>query len=86
MCVYEYDLERTRNWSFNEGKEEGIAEGRIEGKREGREEGENMLADLLLHLNAAGRFEESAKALTDKNLRQRLLTEFGIEGQSTPEL
>ena len=73
MCVYEYDLERTRNWSFKEGKEEG------------REEGENMLADLLLHLNAAGRFEESAKALTDKDLRQRLYKEFGIKGQSTTE-
>ena len=93
ICANEHDPEQIRIWAFNEGKEEGLAEAKAKAKAEakaeaiieGRKEGEDMLADLLLRLNAAGRFDEYEKVLTDKVLRQQLLEEFRIVRQSTPE-
>ena len=78
MCVFDFDLERSLKNSFKDGEEIGEARG----KAIGEARGEDNLADLLLHLHAVGRFEESAKVLTDKDLRQRLYKEFGIKAHS----
>ena len=66
-----------------EGRAEGLAEGRAEGLAEGRAEMRSELGGaysrLATELREAGREGEMYAALTDTEVLDRLLAEFGIE-------
>lgn len=54
------------------------AEASAEGREEGREEAYGELSKLVQCLSAQGRSEEALRAMSDPDLRERLLQEFGI--------
>ena len=76
-------LSRMLDERYAEGRTEGRAEGRAEGLAEGRAEMRSKLysaySKLATALRETGREDELYAALTDAEVLDRLLTEFGIE-------
>lgn len=70
-------------YARKEGREEGIGIGRKEGREEGIGEGigigEDKLGQLNLLLIEQNRINDLQKASTDKEFRQKLYREFGLE-------
>ena len=54
-------------------------EGFKEGFKEGLKEGENRVAALFKRMKADGRLQDFSDALEDKNAREKLYKEYGIE-------
>ena len=63
--------------------EQWLLEERREGFKEeykkGLEEGENRVAALFKRMKADGRLQDFSNALKDKNAREKLYKEYGIE-------
>lgn len=63
--------------------EQWLLEERREGFKEeykkGLEEGENRVAALFKRMKADGRLQDFSDALKDKNAREKLYKEYGIE-------
>lgn len=80
---YRDEFNKARREGLAAGREEGREEGRVEGRAEGRVEGRaqerTTIASLYAKLQAAGRGDELAPALTDQSTFDRLAHEFGIE-------
>ena len=51
----------------------------LEERREGFKEGENRVAALFKRMKADGRLQDFSDALKDKNAREKLYKEYGIE-------
>ena len=70
-------------WDYNSDMtaytEKGLEKGRAEGIKAGRVEGENKLLSLIDALYKVGREDDIAKLYADKNLREKLYKEFGID-------
>lgn len=49
------------------------------GRKEGKIEGENLLASLINKLMSIGRSSEITKVINDKDYRDKLYGEFGLE-------
>ena len=54
-------------------------EGVKEGVKEGLKEGEDRVAALFKRMKADGRLQDFSDALKDKNAREKLYKEYGIE-------
>ena len=54
-------------------------EGFKEGFKEGLKEGEDRVAALFKRMKADGRLQDFSDALKDKNTREKLYKEYGIE-------
>ena len=54
-------------------------EGFKEGFKEGLKEGEDQVAALFKRMKADGRLQDFSDALKDKNAREKLYKEYGIE-------
>ena len=54
-------------------------EGFKEGFKEGLKEGEDRVAALFKQMKADGRLQDFSDALKDKNAREKLYKEYGIE-------
>ena len=54
-------------------------EGFKEGFKEGLKEGEDRVAALFKQMKVDGRFQDFSDALKDKNAREKLYKEYGIE-------
>lgn len=54
-------------------------EGFKEGFKEGLKEGEDRVATLFKRMKADGRLQDFSDALKDKNAREKLYKEYGIE-------
>lgn len=54
---------------------------REEGRIEGREEGEAQLAELLNHLLTDARLEDVRLAVNNKEVREKLYREYGIQSR-----
>ena len=54
-------------------------EGFKEGFKEGLKEGEDRVAALFKRMKADGRLQDFSNALKDKNAREKLYKEYGIE-------
>lgn len=54
-------------------------EGFKEGFKEGLKEGEDRVAALFKRMKADGRLQDFDNALEDKNAREKLYKEYGIE-------
>ncbi|MCQ4111813.1 hypothetical protein [Megasphaera sp. SC8-1] len=54
-------------------------EGFKEGFKEGLKEGEDRVAALFKRMKADGRLQDFSNALKDKNVREKLYKEYGIE-------
>ena len=54
-------------------------EGFKEGFKEGLKEGEDRVAALFKRMKADGRLKDFSDALKDKNAREKLYKEYGIE-------
>lgn len=54
-------------------------EGFKEGFKEGLKEGEDRVAALFKRMKADGRLQDFSDALKDKNAREKLYKEYGIE-------
>ena len=54
-------------------------EGFKEGFKEGLKEGEGRVAGLFKRMKADGRLQDFSDALKDKNAREKLYKEYGIE-------
>ena len=65
-------------WLLEE-RREGFKEGFKEGLKEGLKEGENRVAALFKRMKADGRLQDFDNALEDKNAREKLYKEYGIE-------
>ena len=70
-------------WDYNSDMtaytEKGLEKGHAEGIKAGRVEGENKLLSLIDALYKVGREDDIAKLYADKNLREKLYKEFGID-------
>ena len=66
-------------YARKEGREEGIEEGRKEGLAEGISMGEEKLSRLYSLLIEQKRTDDLQKASADKEFRQKLYREFGLE-------
>lgn len=51
----------------------------LEAKNEGRVEGEDRIATLFKRMKADGHLQDFSDALKDKNAREKLYKEYGIE-------
>ena len=51
----------------------------LEERREGLKEGEDRVAALFKRMKADGRLQDFSDALKDKNARENLYKEYGIE-------
>ena len=65
-------------WLLEE-RREGFKEGFKEEYKKGLEEGENRVAALFKRMKADGRLQDFDNALEDKNAREKLYNEYGIE-------
>ena len=65
-------------WLLEE-RREGFKEGFKEEYKKGLEEGENRVAALFKRMKADGRLQDFSDALKDKNAREKLYKEYGIE-------
>ena len=59
--------------------EQWLLEERREGLKEGLKEGEDRVAALFKRMKADGRLQDFFDALKDKNAREKLYKEYGIE-------
>lgn len=59
--------------------EQWLLEERREGFKEGLKEGEYRVAALFKRMKADGRLQDFSDALKDKNAREKLYKEYGIE-------
>lgn len=59
--------------------EQWLLEERREGFKEGLKEGEDRVAALFKRMKADGRLQDFSDALKDKNAREKLYKEYGIE-------
>jgi hypothetical protein len=59
--------------------EQWMMEERREGFKEGFKEGEDRVAALFKRMKADGRLQDFSDALKDKNAREKLYKEYGIE-------
>ncbi|WP_278971062.1 hypothetical protein ACT26D_04130 [Megasphaera elsdenii] len=59
--------------------EQWLLEERREGFKEGFKEGEDRVAALFKRMKADGRLQDFSDALKDKNAREKLYKEYGIE-------
>lgn len=59
--------------------EKGLEQGRKEGRKEGREEGESRLSALIQKLIDEKRAADVLKVSKDKEYREQLYREYGIE-------
>ena len=75
MCITEYDEAR----AFEEQREEGIEEGIKKGIEKGIEKGTEKTLKLIDYLTKAGRLSEVQNAINDKEYRNKLFEEFGIQ-------
>ena len=66
---------RTEGWE--EGRAEGLSEGRAEGRTEGRTEGETRVNLLNSRLISEKRFDDLARATSDKLFQAQLYKEYG---------
>lgn len=82
VSIYEFDEEQYKRWikeeAWEEGMEQGIEQGIEKGIEKGIEQGTNRINELNKQLLDAGRREEMIKAVTDKELQQKLLKEYGL--------
>ena len=71
---------RTEGWEEGraEGLSEGRAEGRTEGRAEGRTEGETRVNLLNSRLISEKRFDDLARATSDKLFQAQLYKEYGL--------
>ena len=71
---------RTEGWEEGraEGLSEGRAEGRTEGRAEGRTEGETRVNLLNSRLISEKRFDDLARATSDKLFQTQLYKEYGL--------
>ena len=67
---------RTEGWE--EGRAEGLSEGRAEGRTEGRTEGETRVNLLNSRLISEKRFDDLARATSDKLFQAQLYKEYGL--------
>ena len=67
---------RTEGWE--EGRAEGLSEGRAEGRTEGRTEGETRVNLLNSRLISEKRFDDLARATSDKLFQTQLYKEYGL--------
>ena len=65
-------------WLLEE-RREGFKEGFKAGFKEGLKEGEDRVAALFKRMKADGRLQDFSNALKDKNAREKLYKEYGIE-------
>lgn len=65
-------------WLLEE-RREGFKEGFKAEYKKGLEEGENRVAALFKRMKADGRLQDFSDALKDKNAREKLYKEYGIE-------
>lgn len=65
-------------WLLEE-RREGFKEGFKEEFKEGLKEGEDRVAALFKRMKADGRLQDFSDALKDKNAREKLYKEYGIE-------
>jgi hypothetical protein len=61
---------------YNKGKGEGKEEGLIEGKIEGKIEERDISARLFAYLKETDRLDEYERALSDDELREKLISEM----------
>ena len=66
-------------WDYNSDMTAYTEKGLEAGRAEGRAEGENKLLSLIDALYNVGRQDDIAKLYADKNLREKLYKEFGID-------
>ena len=59
--------------------EQWMMEERREGFKEGFKEGEDRVAALFKRMKADGRLQDFSDALKNKNAREKLYKEYGIE-------
>ena len=59
--------------------EQWLLEERREGFKEGFKEGEDRVAALFKRMKADGRLQDFSDVLKDKNTREKLYKEYGIE-------
>ena len=64
---------------MNRELEQWLLEERREGFKEGFKEGEDRVAALFKRMKADGRLQDFSDALKDKNAREKLYKEYGIE-------
>lgn len=74
VSIYEFDEEQYKRWI----KEEAWEEGMEQGIEQGIERGTNRVNELNKKLLDAGRQEEMIRAITDKELQQKLLKEYSL--------
>ena len=81
-CMTEYDEARTMALFKEEGLEEGLEKGREEGLEKGREQGReeaNAKFSLLLQkLIAQGKNDDIQRISVDKEYREQLYEEYGL--------
>ena len=65
-------------WLLEE-RREGFKEGFKEEYKKGLEKGENRVVALFKRMKADGRLQDFDNALEDKNAREKLYKEYGIE-------
>ncbi|MBR1931371.1 MAG: Rpn family recombination-promoting nuclease/putative transposase [Lachnospiraceae bacterium] len=75
---YEHDIASYIGMGRREGLEEGERIGREEGERIGQEQGIARLSGLISRLQQEGRSELIVQVAEDRELRQRLLGEYGL--------
>ena len=82
MCITEYDEARTMALFKEEGREEGLEEGlekgREEGLEKGREEANAKFSLLLQKLIAQGKNDDIQRISVDKEYREQLYEEYGL--------
>lgn len=89
VSIFEYNEQRHMQQEREEAKEEGIREGIKEGiekgRREGKAEGEKLFAALAEKLIRDSRIDDLARAARDREFRESLYEEYGINEEDGME-